>query len=162
MGYKALIIIPYADKDEAVMIRYERLNLAVKFLREGEEYVAKGDPVQASEKLYKAAEESVKAMSSRLGLRPYVEALSKGRWTVSLLEDAVRELSGKVDKAIRAYWDVAYRLYVDGFHEARLRISDVEVRLEEIRRLVELAESLIIKEEVKGRVKGLESTKSAN
>ena len=34
--------------------------LAIKFLREGEDLVGRGDVIQASEKLYKAAEEAIK------------------------------------------------------------------------------------------------------
>ena len=121
----------------------KHLMLAMKFLREGEDYIAKADSVQASEKLYKAAEESIKAMSSKLNLEPNRKAIERGRWSVTLLDDAVYMLSEKVDGAVRLYWDAAYRLHVDGFHEARLRTSDVEARLEGIRRLVKLAEDTI-------------------
>ncbi len=39
------------------------LELAEKYFEEAKDYLAKKDPVQASEKLYKAAEECIKAMS---------------------------------------------------------------------------------------------------
>ncbi|MBP1448969.1 MAG: hypothetical protein JZD41_02980, partial [Thermoproteus sp.] len=43
----------------------KRLELAEKLLEEGLELVRRGDSVQASEKLYKAAEECIKAMAHR-------------------------------------------------------------------------------------------------
>jgi len=62
----------------------------IRFIRhlfiEAEGYLAKGDAVQSSEKLYKAAEESVKALSERLSLPEVKDAEDKGRWTVTLLE----------------------------------------------------------------------------
>jgi len=45
----------------------QHLELAERFLSEGEKLVDK-DPVQASEKLYKAAEEAVKAIATALDL----------------------------------------------------------------------------------------------
>jgi hypothetical protein len=55
--------------------------------------VEQGDPVQASEKLYKAAEEAVKVLARRFALPEHEEAEGKGRWTAILLSSAVRSLS---------------------------------------------------------------------
>ncbi len=50
------------------------LELAEKLFREGIEFIAKGDVVQASEKLYKAAEESIKALALHLGIEEAKQA----------------------------------------------------------------------------------------
>jgi hypothetical protein len=64
-----------------------------RYLDEGRKYVEQGDPVQASEKLYKAAEEAVKVLARRFALPEHEEAEGKGRWTAILLSSAVRSLS---------------------------------------------------------------------
>jgi len=47
---------------------FRRIEFIRNLLIEAEEYLARGDAVQSSEKLYKAAEECVKALSERLSL----------------------------------------------------------------------------------------------
>lgn len=81
---------------------------AITFLSEGENLVDRGDVIQASEKRYKAAEEAI-----------------KGRARISLL-----------GKEIRHYWDSAWTLHVEGFHEAKLDLEEVKERLEDVKRLV--------------------------
>lgn len=69
--------------------------LAEKHLEEGRNLID-GDSVQASEKLYKAAEECVKALALYLNLEEIVaEAEERGRWTVTELEKAVLRLLRK-------------------------------------------------------------------
>jgi hypothetical protein len=109
-------------------------------LVEAEEYLARGDVVQSSEKLYKVAEECVKALSERLGLPEAKEAEVKGRWTVALLERAVRKLADELGVDVQLGWDAAGHLHVWGFHEAKLEVEDVKARIPLIKRLVELAE----------------------
>lgn len=70
-----------------------RASLALRYLEEGKGLVDK-DPVQASEKLYKAAEETVKALAIRFGLGEVLKRVSeRGRWTVTELEKAVSRIS---------------------------------------------------------------------
>jgi hypothetical protein len=111
-----------------------------KYLEEGGEYIKQNDPVQASEKLYKAAEEAVKVLAQIYAPDIYEKAQNKGRWSVTLLDKAVEEMA-KREKEIRHYWDTAFKLHVDGFHEMRLDISSVETRMAEVEALVELAEN---------------------
>jgi hypothetical protein len=59
------------------------MELALRMLEEAREYVPEGDSVQASEKLYKAAEESLKSIAYGLGLDAAKAADEGG--TVSLL-----------------------------------------------------------------------------
>lgn len=120
-----------------------RLALIRRFLNEAYRCIDSGDPVQASEKLYKVAEESVKALAEALGLGEAREAEERGRWTVSLLEDAVNQLASKYGRQVRRIWDTAYRLHVDGFHEARLRIGDVKARVQDVEELAELARRVL-------------------
>lgn len=49
-------------------------------MAECEEYLRKGDPVQASEKAYKVAEELVKALSEKFGLPERDQASNENRW----------------------------------------------------------------------------------
>lgn len=117
-----------------------RFELVSRLLVEAEEYLARGDVVQSSEKLYKVAEECVKALSERLGLPEAKEAEVKGRWTVALLERAVRKLADELGVDVQLGWDAAGHLHVWGFHEAKLEVEDVKARIPLIKRLVELAE----------------------
>ncbi len=119
------------------------LSLAIKFLNEGKKYVELNDPVQASEKLYKASEEAVKALASVAARDVYEEALKRGKWTVKLLYDAVSELSMKVYVNILHWWDDAWVLHVEGFHEARLTIDHVKDRLKSIDKLIETSMKVI-------------------
>ncbi|MEM1646181.1 MAG: PaREP1 family protein [Ignisphaera sp.] len=57
-----------------------RLMLAERFMNEVDEYLKKGDPVQASEKAYKVAKEVVKALSEKFNLPEYQQAVKEGRW----------------------------------------------------------------------------------
>jgi len=121
----------------------QRLELAERFLAEGRELIDK-DPVQASEKLYKAAEEAVKTIAIALKLPEADEAAKRGRWTTGLLEDAVMNIMRilKVDELYH-WWDSAYKLHVDGFHEAKLRSDDVRLRLRDVEALVNLANEVL-------------------
>ena len=117
------------------------LELAERFLNEGRELVEK-DPVQASEKLYKAAEEAVKALATALGLGEAERAGEYGRWTAQLLFQAVDSASRVVGEEVRLWWRVAWVLHVEGFHEARLSTQQVSRDLPYIEKLVNLAKQV--------------------
>lgn len=119
------------------------LELAIKFLNEGKSLVDK-DPIQASEKLYKAAEEAIKAVAITLNLDEANTALEQGRWTASLLFDAVDSISLKLNtRDIRLWWGRAWFLHVEGFHEARLKPRHIKNDIEYIERIVKLAEDIV-------------------
>jgi hypothetical protein len=120
------------------MATSKRIEIIKNLLAEAEEYLAKGDAVQSSEKLYKAAEECIKLLSERFNLPEAKEAEEKGRWTVTLLEKAVRKLSDKISIDVQIGWDAANYLHVWGFHEAKLEAENVKARLPLIKRLIEL------------------------
>jgi len=62
-----------------VMAVSKRIEIIKNLFAEAEEYLAKGDAVQSSEKLYKAADECIKLLSERFNLPEAKEAEEKGR-----------------------------------------------------------------------------------
>jgi hypothetical protein len=139
----ALLKALNADPTTAAGIR---LDIARKYL-EGDGALIDRDPVQASEKLYKACEEAIKALAIYHGLGEILARVEeRGRWTVTELEKAVETLSDRIGEWILASWDAAWALHVWGFHEARLDNEAVRRRAERVRRLI--AES--------GRIIGLD------
>ena len=112
------------------------VELALKCLEEGRALADK-DPVQASEKLYKAAEEAVKALALHFGLSDVLEKVEeRGRWTVTELDKAASRISGKLGEWFSAAWDRANYLHVWGFHEAKLDSDSVKERAPDIERMV--------------------------
>lgn len=116
----------------------ERVKLVERLLSEANGYLEKGDAVQSSEKLYKAAEECIKTLAERLNLKEVKEAEEKGRWTVTLLEKTVGKLTDKLGMDVEIGWDAANYLHIWGFHETKLDAEDVKRRLPLIARLKEL------------------------
>uniref|UniRef100_A0A7J3X5H4 Uncharacterized protein n=1 Tax=Thermofilum pendens TaxID=2269 RepID=A0A7J3X5H4_THEPE len=122
-----------------------RLELALRYLGEGRALIDR-DPVQASEKLYKAAEEAVKALALHFGLSDILEKVEKrGRWTVTELEKAVEAIAEKVGGWFLDLWDAANYLHVWGFHEAKLDAKAIKLRAPSVERIVEEAERLLLK-----------------
>ncbi len=123
------------------------LELSHRYLEEGRALVGR-DPVQASEKLYKAAEEAVKALAVFYNLQDVLAGVEeKGGWTVSYLEKAVEAISERLGGWFLQSWDNAWALHVWGFHEAKLDSKAVEIRLPYVERMVLEAEKI-----VRGRV----------
>jgi len=133
---------------EAVSHRYscevaKHIELAKKFLAEGRELIDR-DPVPASEKLYKAAEDAVKALAIALELPEASIASESGRWRTTLLDNAVRGIAKKLGiEDFRRWWSSAYHLHVEGFHEARLSSEAVKEWYEDIEAMVNLAEKVL-------------------
>jgi hypothetical protein len=105
------------------MVVLKRIESIRRLLDEAEGYLEKGDAVQSSEKLYKAAEECIKILSERLSLPEVKDAEERGRWTVTLLERAVRKLTGKMGVDVQLGWDATNHLHVWGVPAA---IGDLE------------------------------------
>ena len=118
----------------------ERIKFIKRLLSEADGYLAKGDSVQSSEKLYKVAEECIKALAERFNLEEVKAAEEKGRWTVTLLEKAVGKLVNKLSMDVGLGWDAANYLHIWGFHEVKLDAEDVKRREPIIKRLIELTE----------------------
>jgi len=119
------------------------LELSHRYLGEGRALVGK-DPVQASEKLYKATEEAVKALAIFYDLQDILSRVEgKGRWVASDLEKAVEAISERLRGWFLQSWDNAWALHVWGFHEAMLDSKAVEIRLPYVERMVLEAEKII-------------------
>ncbi len=119
------------------------LELAERFLREALSLLEKNDTVQASEKLYKAAEEAIKAMAEALELPEAEEARKRNKWSLRLLDLAANKLAMEVDERIYDDWDHAYFLHTEGFHEARLDSNQVRARAKYVEELLEIAKKII-------------------
>jgi hypothetical protein len=105
----------------------EEVKFIEKILAEGNEYIGKGEPVQASEKLYKAVDESIKLLAEKKMLPEYEEAQREGRWWTKLLSRAARRLSRELgEERIVNAWTHAFDLHTWGFHERSLEVEDVE------------------------------------
>ena len=113
--------------------------LSLAMFNEGLNLINKGDIVQSSEKLYKAVEEAVKALAIAKNLEEAKDALSKGRWTVSILDKAARRLGDDVWRA----WEAAYFIHVNGFHEVRIDVDDVKARIPIIQGLINRVKGIL-------------------
>lgn len=121
-----------------------RLELAERMLREAGEYIGRGDSVQASEKLYKAVGEAVKALAELLNVSVVEEVGRRGRWETWLLGRAARELAERLgDDRVRLAWKDAYDVHVWGFHEAKYGVEDVRASLPLARWLLEFARKIV-------------------
>jgi len=124
-----------------------RIELALKYLDEGGSLVNE-DPIQASEKLYKAAEESVKALTIYFNLTDILSNVKRrGRWTVTELEKAVLKISEKLGIWFMDAWDHAWALHIWGFHETKFDAEDIKPRLPSIEKIVKEAKNTIEKGE---------------
>ncbi len=124
------------------MVETERVKLIENLFSEAVTYVEKGDAIQSSEKLYKAAEESIKALAKQFDLEEFKASEEEGRWTAMLFEKAVGKLVERLGMDVEQAWDSANYLHIWGFHETRLDAEDVKRRIPVIRRLVELTKKV--------------------
>ena len=96
-------------------------------LDESKEYIAKGNAVQASEKLYKAVEECIKILAEQHKLPEYSEAKEDGRWKNYLLAQAAGKLAYNLRrKEIEDAWARAFNIHVWGFHEGKFDVEDIK------------------------------------
>ena len=121
----------------------QHIDLALRYLEEGRLFIDR-DPVQASEKFYKAAEEAVKAIAAALDVEEHRKAADQGRWTAALLFDAVDSISAKLGVGeLPLWWRAAWVLHVEGFHEARLGAERVRRDLKYVKAMVGLARKVV-------------------
>jgi Archaeal PaREP1/PaREP8 family. len=119
------------------------LNLALKYLEEGKTLSDK-DPIQASKKLYKAAEEALKAMALVLGLDEARKAVEQGRWSSTLLFDTIDSIAIKLGvNELPLWWRAAWFLHVEGFHEAKLNVERIKKDSKYVNAIVDLAKKVL-------------------
>ena len=112
-----------------------------EFLNEGKSYIELGNSIEASEKLYKAAEEAVKSLAQAYGDGVWKEVAEEGRWTSPLLFKGVIQIARSLkNEQVKRYWNTAWTLHVEGFHEGRLSIDYVKEVAKDIEELVNLVE----------------------
>lgn len=115
--------------------------MARKFLEEGKALVD-GDPVQASEKFYKAAEEALKIIAVALKLEIVERVEREGRWSSRYYFKAVKQAGDRLGIDLWNLWNAAWVLHVEGFHEMRLGPEEVKDLADKVEALVKLAEAL--------------------
>ncbi len=114
-----------------------------RFLAESKEYIAKGDAVQASEKLYKVVEECLKILAERYKITEYEKAEKEGRWRSYLLAQAAGRLADKLNrKEIEDAWGRAFNIHVWGFHEGKFGVAEVERNIPFVEQLVDFVRSI--------------------
>jgi len=110
------------------------LKLAEKFLREAEEFIAKGDYVQASEKGWDVAAQMVKAVAAKenLELRSHAS-----------LWEYIDKLAEKLqDVELRRLWWTANNLH-QNFYENWMTPRDVKYAIEDVKKFVEKLKKLL-------------------
>jgi len=116
-----------AELDPEDLVTHYEL-LSEKYLREGEELLAKGDLVQSSEKLWGAAALAVKAVAAKRGLK--LERHGS-------LWDFIDKLSEECkDEDLLRFFHSANSLHRN-FYENQMTKRAIEVAGEEVRRLIE-------------------------
>jgi len=115
-----------------------RVNLAEYCLERASEYLAKSDPMQASEKLYKAMEESIKFLAEFHKLSEVGKAEEMGKWSTGLLATSSKKLTEllskkEIDEARAQAWDA----HVWGFHENKYGVSEVASVVPYVEKLVQ-------------------------
>ncbi|RLE57240.1 MAG: superfamily I DNA and RNA helicase and helicaseubunit [Thermoprotei archaeon] len=124
----------------------EVYNLCIRYLHEAEKLLGKGDPVEASEKLYKVVEECVKALAEVHELEEYRKSLEVGKWNVARLESASRKLAEIYGDDVYITWKIAYeKLHIRGFHERELAPNEVKEEIPRVGMLLAIIKDLVKK-----------------
>jgi HEPN domain-containing protein len=107
-------------------------DLAERFLREAEEFLAKGDYIQASEKAWGAAAQMVKVAAAKKGkeLRSHGDV-----WRF------VSEVAGE-DRELRRLWSRANSLH-QNFYEGWMPPEDVRYAVEDVKQFVERLKKML-------------------
>ncbi|MGB9759804.1 MAG: PaREP1 family protein [Thermoproteota archaeon] len=110
------------------------LKLCEKYLKETDDFLAKKDYVQASEKAWGAAAQVVKAVAAKRGLE------IKSHKELHAFVAKLKEESG--DSEIRSFWQSAGMLH-QNFYENWLPPEMVEENINDIKKLVEKLRKLL-------------------
>lgn len=116
-----------------------------KRFKEAIEYLQKDDPVQAAEKLYKVAEDTIKILSEINRVPEYEKARQEGTWWTKLLDKAARRLRDIYGEELLDAWNTAYRFHQKGFHEEQLTVEEIEEEAYKIEDLLKTVEKEVKK-----------------
>ena len=86
-----------------------------KRFKEAIEYLQRDDPVQAAEKLYKVAEDTIKILSEINRVPEYEKARQEGTWWTKLLDKAAKRLRDIYGEELLDAWITAYRFHQKDF-----------------------------------------------
>ncbi|ACP49092.1 PaREP1 family protein [Sulfolobus islandicus Y.N.15.51] len=103
------------------------------YLEEAEEFLRRGDTVQASEKYYKAAEEAIKILALSLNLE-ILDSVKKEGWSLKFLNRAVYQISKFLGEDIIEYWNSATAIYT-----VNLDLETLKLLANDVAKLVEIA-----------------------
>jgi len=105
------------------------------YLEEADELLDRGDTLQASEKLYKAAEEAIKILSGILLEDDIISEVRNKDWNTEIINKAVFKLSSILGKWIIESWGSAIALIT-----VNLDAQQIKKYRESIVRLVQVAD----------------------
>jgi len=129
------------DPGEEVTLRME---VAEHFLKEAKKYIEAGDAIQASEELYKVAEECIKALAQHYRIPELSEVLKRGKWDTWILGRVATRLAIQLgEDRIRTAWSYAYEIHVWGFHETKYGNEEVKHSLPYIEWLLQYAKKAL-------------------
>jgi transcription initiation factor TFIIB len=120
----------------------KHIKLALEYLNDGKTLVDK-DPVQASEKLYKAAEESIKALALHLNLKNQGNNTKRGKWSKTELTNAVKHISEKHGIQFLQAWADAQTLHNMSFHKTNIDHKTVKLKLQNIENIVSETQNIL-------------------
>lgn len=116
-----------------------------KRFKEAIEYLQRDDPVQAAEKLYKVAEDTIKILSEINRVPEYEKARQEGTWWTKLLDKAAKRLRDIYGEELLDAWITAYRFHQKGFHEEQLTVEEIEEEAYKIEDLLKTVEKEVKK-----------------
>ena len=111
----------------------DKITQIENIMKEAKKYIEEQNPMQASEKLYKVAEECIKILAEKERIPEFEKAQQKEQWQTYLLGQAVTSLAEKLkEEKIITAWTDAYDVHVWGFHELKYRLKDIKARVKSI------------------------------
>ncbi len=111
----------------------DKITLIENMMKEAKKYIEEKNAIQASEKLYKVAEECIKILAEKEGIPEFEKAQQKEQWQTYLLSKAATSLAEKLkEEKIITAWADAYDVHVWGFHELKFSMKDVKARIKPI------------------------------
>jgi len=129
-----------------------RVDLAERFLEEAKAHLRKGDPVQASEKLYKVAEECTKALAGAFNVPELEEVRKRGSVDGVPARQCIQVFGKKLDEPRIEYaWAIAYDIHVWGSHEAKYGIEEIEGDVTHMEWLLNYTKKLVEEREGQGQ-----------
>lgn len=142
LDLEALVLDVLAEKlsDDPAEELWIRLEVAEHMIQRAKEELDRRDPVEASEKAYKAVEEAVKILARLHDLEECSRARNEGGWWSRLLARAARRLAVITgDNLVVEAWANAFDLHVHGFHGHACGVEEVKAALPIVEKLVKKA-----------------------